>query len=56
MLSYARRYGEAEAQCLASLELDPNFKWGLWNTADVFLDQGKYRRGHSVPVKSRGMR
>ncbi|MGA3224108.1 MAG: winged helix-turn-helix domain-containing protein [Acidobacteriaceae bacterium] len=52
MLSYARRYGEAQAQCLASLELDPNFKWGLWNTADVFLDQGKIAEAKSLAVRA----
>jgi TolB-like protein/DNA-binding winged helix-turn-helix (wHTH) protein len=52
MLSYARRYGEAQAQCLASLELDPNFKWGLWNTADVLLDQGKYTEAKPFVVRA----
>jgi len=52
MLSYARRYGEAQAQCLASVELDPNFKWGLGNTADVFLDQGKYAKANPFLARS----
>ena len=44
MLTLARRYDEAESQCLSALELDPNFQWGLDHTADLYLDRGEYAK------------
>jgi TolB-like protein/DNA-binding winged helix-turn-helix (wHTH) protein/Tfp pilus assembly protein PilF len=51
MLNYARRYGDALLQCQAALELDPNFQWGLWNTADAYLDRGEYTKGNQLLAK-----
>jgi TolB-like protein/DNA-binding winged helix-turn-helix (wHTH) protein/lipoprotein NlpI len=48
VLNYARRYAEAETQCLAALELDPHFQWGLWNTAANYLDQGNFDKANDV--------
>ena len=55
MLSYARRYGEAQAQCLASLELDPNFKWGL-GTRRMSCWIREVHRGQALRREGRGMR
>jgi serine/threonine protein kinase/tetratricopeptide (TPR) repeat protein len=50
-LTYARRYGEAVTQCLAALELDPNFNWGLENIANTYLLKGDYAKAHQVLAK-----
>ena len=50
-LTYARRYGEAATQCLAALELDPNFRWGLENMANTYLLKGDYAKAGAVIAK-----
>jgi tetratricopeptide (TPR) repeat protein len=50
-LTYARRYGEAVTQCLAALELDPNFVLGLENIANTYLLKGDYAKARPVMAK-----
>ncbi len=52
MLNYAGRHREALPQCLAALELDSNFQWGLANTADTYLDQGEYAKGNQLLART----
>jgi serine/threonine protein kinase len=50
-LTYARRYDEAVTQCLAALELHPNFTWGLENIANTYMLKGDYAKAHPVMAK-----
>jgi eukaryotic-like serine/threonine-protein kinase len=50
-LTYARRYGEAVTQCLAALELNPNFQWGLGSLANTYLLKGDYAKARPVLAK-----
>jgi serine/threonine protein kinase/tetratricopeptide (TPR) repeat protein len=49
--TYARRYDEAVTQCLAALELDPNFKWAQLNLANTYLLKGDYAEARPVMAK-----
>ncbi len=51
LLTYARRYDDAVAQCLAALELHPNFEWGLGNLANAYLLKGDYAKARPVMAK-----
>jgi eukaryotic-like serine/threonine-protein kinase len=51
LLTYARRYDEAVTQCLAALELHPNFRWGMDNIAETYLLKGDYAKARPVEAK-----
>ena len=51
-LDYARRYGQALPQCLASLELDPTFQWGQWTTAQAYFDEGQLANANDALKKA----
>lgn len=51
LLQHARRYGEAEVQCLASLELDPHFAWGLEHTVQLYFNQKNFKTANQYLAK-----
>jgi TolB-like protein/DNA-binding winged helix-turn-helix (wHTH) protein len=52
MLTYARLYREAESQCLAAMDLDPHFRFGLSNTAESYFAAGDYAKANQFMERS----
>jgi TolB-like protein/DNA-binding winged helix-turn-helix (wHTH) protein len=54
LLTYARRYDDALAQCNATLELDPNYAYALDLTAHLCERKGEYSEAHKIFARRGG--
>lgn len=53
-LGYSRRFDDALAQCQATLELNPDYKYALNVTGDLYERKGEYSEAHKIWAKAWG--